>query len=335
MKIRNIPTALIAVVLLCGCSEADPECFRSITFGYSIEDFGASSRSTLTSDGIEERIESVSLFIYHNDRLIFSDYKTGDFNGIKAELETGWEYDIYALINMGDMRGAMPADMSSEPLIDLIWNVPSYRHIDEEGLPMAGRLEGFKAGKESPTIMLKRLFAKVCLDISFEYEGAKVREVRIMNLNGALKPFGTSSASARSSIMADTGSDGGSGTYVFYVPENMQGQIGTASDAHEKNPDLDPAINAKKDVLTYMEVDVDMNGQSGYKGRVTYRSYLGNSSTGNFDIRGNCIYNWRVRYLEDNLQYNDWKIDTGDMSSDMTLPFMIIPGWSDQSGIEL
>jgi hypothetical protein len=84
-----------------------------------------------------------------------------------------------------------------------------------------------------------------------------------------------------------------------------------------------------------MEVDVDMDGQGGYKGCVTYRSYLGNSSTGNFDIRGNCMYRWRVRYIEDNLQYNDWKIDTGGMSTDMTLPFMIIPGWSDQSGIEL
>ena len=335
MRIRNTTTVLTAVALLCGCSGADPECFRSITFGYSLEDFSPSSRSTLASDGIEDRIESASLFIYHNDRLIFSDYKTGDFNGMKAELENSWKYDIYALINMGDMRGAMPSDKSSEPLSDLTWNIPSYRHIDEEGLPMAGRLEGFEAGKDNPTITLKRLFAKVCVDIGFEYEGATVREVRIQNLNGALRPFGISCASASSSIMADIESDGGSGTYVFYVPENMQGQIGTASDAHEKNPDLDPAIKARKDVLTYMEADVDMDGQGGYKGRVTYRSYLGNSSTGNFDIRGNCIYNWRVRYLEDNLQYNDWKIDTGDMSSDMTLPFMIIPGWSDQSGIEL
>ena len=92
MRIRNTTTVLIAVALLCGCSEADTECFRSITFGYSLEDFSPSSRSTLASDGIEDRIESVSLFIYHNDRLIFSDYKTGDFNGMEAELENSWEY---------------------------------------------------------------------------------------------------------------------------------------------------------------------------------------------------------------------------------------------------
>ena len=325
----------MAAALLYGCREATPEYLRSITFGYSIEDFSTSSRSTLTSDDIEDRIESVSLFIYHQDRLIFSEYKTEGFRGMTAELEPGWEYDIYALINMGDMRGVMPADRSSDALSELIWNVPSYRHINEEGLPMAGKLEGFKAGKDNPTITLKRLFAKVCVDIGFAYEGATVKEVKVSNLNGTLKPFGTSCASTHSSIMADIESDEGSGTYTFYIPENMQGQIGTASETHEKNPDLDPAIRAKKDVLTYMEVVVDMDGQGGYKGCVTYRSYLGNNSIGNFDIRGNCLYNWKVTYIEDNLQYDDWKVDTGDMSSDMTLPFMIIPGWNDQSGIEL
>ena len=335
MKSKNIATALTAAALIYGCRETAPECIGSITFGYSIEDFSASSRSTLTSDRIEDRIESVSLFIYHQDRLIFSDYREDGFSGMTAELEYGWEYDIYALIHRGDMRGTMPADRSSKPLSGLIWNVPSYRHINEGGLPMAGRLEGFKAGKDDPTITLKRLFAKVCVDIGFAYEGATVKEVKVLNLNGALKPFGTSCASAHSSIMVDIESDDGSGTYVFYVPENMQGQIGTASNAHEKNPDLDPAIRAKKDVLTYMEVSVDMNGQGGYLGSVTYRSYLGNSSTGNFDIRGNCQYNWKVTYFEDNLQYDDWKVDTGGMSSDMTLPLMILPGWNDQSGIEL
>lgn len=335
MKIRNTATALTAAVLLYGCGEAGPESLMNIAFGYSIEDYGISSRSTLESDGIEDRIESVSLFIYHNDRLIFSDYMKGDFSGIEAGLETGWEYDIYALVNMGDMRDAMPADRSSEPISDMVWNVPSYRQIDEEGLPMAGKLEGFKAGKDNPTIILKRLFAKICTEISFAYEGARVKEVRVLNLNGELKPFGTSCASASSSIMADIESDTGSGTYIFYVPENMQGEIGTASDAHEKNPDLDPAISAKKNVLTYMEVEVEMDGQGGYQGCVTYRSYLGNSTTRNFDIRGNCQYNWKLTYLEDNLQHDDWKIDTGDMSSDLPLPFLVVPGWSDQSGIEL
>lgn len=335
MKVNRMTKILLLSALVCGCGESSIEHSKSISFNYIIEEFAASSRSTLTAADMEDRIESVSLFIYHKDRLIFTDYTDDGFRGFEAELETDWEYDIYALINMGDLRDAMPSDKSSERLDEFSWNIPSYQHIDDEGLPMAGRLEGFIAGKDNPVIILKRLFAKVCIDISFEYEGAKVREVRIQNLNGTLKPFGTSCASTSSSIMTDIESDKGSGTYVFYVPENMQGQIGSASDAHEKNPDLDPAINAKKDVLTYMEAYVDMNGQGGYKGCVTYRSYLGNSSTGNFDIRGNCEYKWRVRYLEDNLQYNDWKIDTEGMSSGMTLPFMIIPGWSDQSGIEL
>lgn len=332
---REMTAAFIsAIVLAAGCSmDMSAPYGEEITFSCRPDDFSASSRGNQSTDGIEDMITSVSLFIYHKDRLIFSDYREDISDGVKVTLENDWTYDIYALVNMGDMTGSMPCSLYSDMENDISWNIPSYGYINENGLPMVGKLKGFRAGKDSPVIRLKRLFAKVCVDISFAYSGASVRNVRIHNLNGTLKPFGTSRASEPSSIIADAGS--GSGKYTFYIPENMQGEIGSASDAHEKNPDIDPDIQAKKDVLTYMEVEVELNGDGGYGGMVRYRSYLGNSCTRNFDICGNCLYNWKVTYLEDNLQYDDWKIDTGNMSSDIILPFLINPGWSDQEVIEL
>ena len=304
---------LIAWSLLAGCSDktyTEPETSGNITFSYNVEEFGAASRSILTSKDIEDKMTSLSLFVYYKDRLIEASHYKNPENGVSISLENGREYDIYALVNMGDMTDAMPADKSYVQVEEVTWKVPSYSFIDANGLPMAGKAEGFKAGTDIPEIDLRRLFAKVCLDIGFSYEGAVISGIKVLNLNGTLKPFGSSAASTSSAIMTEVEYDSGTGEHYFYVPENMQGQIGSASASHEKNPDLDSGIKARKDVLTYMEVDVSLEENEDYIGNVIYRSYLGNDNTRNFDIRGNCCYRWNVTYHQDNLQYNDWKIDT-------------------------
>ncbi len=310
----NKPSVLLIVwSLLAGCSDktyTEPETSGNITFSYNVEEFGAASRSILTSDDIEDKMTSLSLFVYYKDRLIEASHYKNPGNGVSISLENGREYDIYALVNMGDMTDAMPADKSYVQVEEVTWKVPSYSFIDANGLPMAGKAEGFKAGSDIPEIDLRRLFAKVCLDIGFSYEGAVISGIKVLNLNGTLKPFGSSAASTSSAIMTEVEYDSGTGEHYFYVPENMQGQIGSASASHEKNPDLDSGIKARKDVLTYMEVDVSLEENEDYIGNVIYRSYLGNDSTRNFDIRGNCCYRWDVTYHQDNLQYNDWKIDT-------------------------
>lgn len=332
---HRLYAAFVIPALSCGC--AIDECGENaVSFSCLPESFcQTETRSVLSSAGIEDRITSIAIFIYDEDRLIDSGFYENDFSDMVFNLESQEDYDIYALANMGDMRPSMPSDRSLQSPDLLTWDIPSLQSVNMNGLPMSGVLTGFKAGTDTPVIPLKRLFAKVTADISFGYEGASVSSVKVLNLNSRLSPFGHSAASASSHIMSEAEKDDGSGTYVFYVPENMQGQIGSASASHEKNPDLDPYINASRDVLTYMEVKVALDGQGGRTGTITYRSYLGNNDTKNFDIQGNCRYNWKVTYLEDNLQYDDWKVDTGDMSSEMKLPFAIDPRWDEEDGIIL
>lgn len=318
MKKKHIHTlTALMMAMLSGCINEEtivPEQGSNVTFSYKTDEYIAASKSILTSEDIEEKMTSVSVFVYYKDRLIQTCHDESADNGVSLELEDGREYDIYALANMGGMTGIMPEDKSSDPIEDVSWTIPSYSKIDADGLPMAGKAEGFKAGTDTPVISFKRLFAKVCADISFSYEGAAVSGIKVMNLNGTLKPFSSSAATSASSIMTDVEYDSGSGGYIFYVPENMQGQIGSATSSHGKNPDLDTGINARKEVLTYMEVDVTLDGSDEYIGTVTYRSYLGNDNNRNFDIKGNCCYNWSVKYHKDNLQFNDWKIVTDAMS---------------------
>lgn len=328
-------TLLTVSVFLSGCAvNEDLTSGNSISFSCVPEGFGqAPTRSILSSGGIEDRITSIAIFIYNENRLVDSGYFENDFSGMKFNLVSEEEYDIYALANMGDLRSSMPSDRSVQSPDLLIWNIPSLQSVNTAGLPMSGKIESFKAGTDTPVIPLKRLFAKITADISFGYSGASVSSVKILNMNSRLCPFSISAASSPSHIMSEGEMNDGTGTYVFYVPENMQGQIGSASESHEKNPDLDPDINALKEVLTYMEVKVSLDGQNGRSGTVTYRSYLGNNDTKNFDIQGNCRYNWRITYLEDNLQHDDWKVETGDMTKEANLSSGIYPCWDEESSI--
>lgn len=335
----RLDAVLILSAFICGCSADETGSGTSasrISFSCVPESFGhAESRSALSSAGMEDMITSISIFIYNEDRLIESGHYEQDFSGMSFNLVTEESYDIYALVNMGDMRASMPSDKSGGSHEQLTWTLPSLQSVSLNGLPMSGVLEDFKAGTDDPVIHLKRLFAKVTVNVGFSYQGASVSSVKVMNLNCRLRPFGQSAALSASHIMTETETDDGSGAYVFYIPENMQGQIGSASASHGKNPDIDPDINAVRDLLTYMEVEVALDGQAGRTGTITYRSYLGNNDTKNFDIKGNCRYEWKVTYMEDDLQYDDWKVDTGDMSSEMNITFGTDPRWDETGSIIL
>lgn len=316
-----------------GCTDHNMENV-AVTFSYDLTyPGGPSTKSVLTAPDIENLLTCISIFVYEGDALVCSSYHEGDFSDMTFDLKTGRTYDVYALANMGDMADAMPSDISSMPVENVSWTIPSYSSVNENGIPMSGHIHDFTAGEDEAEIQFRRLFAKVYTSISCDYEGASVSSVKVMNLNGTLRPFGTSAAVSSSSIMSESAS--GDGTYIFFVPENMQGQIGSATESHQKNPDLDPDINALKEVLTYLETVVTMDIGSGYKGTVTYRSYLGCDGTRNFDIKGNCIYDWKISYLEKNLQHNDWKIHTDDMTSGADGDFRINPEWDDEENIEL
>lgn len=308
----------------------------SVTFSYDLPYPGEPpTRSILTAPDIENLLTCISIFVYEGDALVCSSYYEGDFSEMTFDLKTGRTYDVYALANMGDMADAMPSDISSMPVESVSWTIPSYSSVNENGIPMSGYILDFTAAEDEAEIQFRRLFAKVCTNISCDYEGASVSSVKVMNLNSTLRPFGISAAVSRSSIMSEVESASGDGTYILFVPENMQGQVGSATESHQKNPDLDPDINARKDVLTYLETVVTMDIKSGYEGTVTYRSYLGCDDTKNFDIKGNCIYNWNILYMEKNLQHNDWKIHTDDMSSGTEGDFRINAEWDDDKNIEL
>ena len=294
MKHPFILSACAALACLASCERhtslpAPRTLFRTV---------GEGTRSVLTAGDIETRKTCITLAAYHEDRLFSAGYFDSDLDMMPLNLEEGIAYTVYALVNMGDLTTSLPASESA--LETWTWDIPSYldgdTSLETRGLPMAGK-SSCTAGSESHTVIpVRRLLAKVTARLSCDWPGAVIRNVKVCNLNRSMCPFGTASALDASDILSETefeeGTGGASGTFVFYVPENCQGSIPDITDSPYKSPDGNASVAEIQDRLTYLETVVDGSGL--YEGTVTYRSYLGENATTDFNLRGNACYLWSI-----------------------------------------
>lgn len=287
---------------------------------FSVEDLetASPSKTVLSDPDIETKITTLTLAFYRSDGSLWAlEYYASAFERMEFELEREETYTIYALANMGDMRSGFPqAITGDESLGDISYTIPGYTTagtgINDRGIPMAGKLlysADSEKMSEEVRLPLRRLLAKVAVDLSVHWEGT-LSTIRISNLNGRLMPFGTSRAAAVPDILTDeeiaSGGDLSEGTFVFYVPENVQGDIAGIGTSAEKSRDNTEAISpGKAGLLTYMTVTVEGKGR--YEGTLTYRSYLGSNATSNFSIERNSRYTWKVDYLPDGTFLDDWK----------------------------
>lgn len=302
---------LACTVTLLSCSK---ESENSTCFSIRAESMSGDTKSLLTQDGIENRITSTVLAAYSKGKLYRTAYYSGDGKSLPLTLENGQDYSVYALVNTGDTRSCFPEYESG--IGALTWQLSSYDTgpdcINARGIPMAGRAS-FTGGENAGDIVVKRLLAKVTATLRCDWPGASVTFGQICNMNSVLKPFGTSAMATGADSFSfnperhDCTPGSSSASLVFYVPENMQGTVAGISSSEDKSHEHSAAVSAMRERLTYLEVTVSGSGL--YDGEITYRSYLGNNATDNFDIERNCSYSWEITYSEDNLCREDWKMD--------------------------
>lgn len=276
--------------------------------------FSGETKTLLGGSEIENKISSVVLAAYSRGRLYRCATYTGNGSSMPLRLENGESYTVYALVNMGDCSSLFPEYESG---IDAIsYSLTSYNQgansVLNRGIPMAGSAT-FTAGNNTHDIPVRRLLAKVTVHFSCTWPGSTIENGTIYNMNGRLVPFGSSAIASSQDAFSFApekhvcGGDSPTGDLVFYIPENMQGNMAGIDSSSKKNHQESAAIDSRKDFLTYMEVKVSGSGL--YDGEITYRSYLGANSTDNFDIRGNCSYIWNITCTEDNLSTDSWKVD--------------------------
>jgi len=321
---------ILAFVLLVACSRELPNDRTVLSAQVDKEWTTASTKSTLTNPDIENLISCVSFAVYRGGVLFFTKHCAS--NSTNLSLENEEEYSIYALANMGNMTATFPQFEADIP--QMKWTLNAYDHINQIGIPMAGTAIYSSGG--NVIIRVKRLLAKVTANINVYWPGGKVVKALIGNMNGTLRPFGTSMIESSADVFTlSTESEtlstpSASTTLVFYVPENMQGTISGISNPEDKSPDGNVIVDGKSGKLTYLQVEASGSGL--YEGSMFYRSYLGNNASGNFDIERDCNYIWNISYDENKLSKEEWKYDSSGLNDLRTLnvqsPIFVFSGRS-------
>ena len=314
--------SLLAGVAACSQREIqdddiNPTPTSAVSFFVAEEEMSTITRSVLTASDIETKKTGITLAAFKDGNLYCTEHFSSNLSDISIPLEVG-SYTVYALVNMGDMTASIPAKESD--MAAITYQIQSYTEGDSSiasmGMPMAGSSSYTitSATSGAQTLSVKRLLCKVEVNLNCTWPGGQLLSARVFNMNKTLTPFGEngSAAASTSDILSfQEIMDGPAGTTfsaTFYVPENMQGTIQGITNSSDKRPDSgNTDISGKKDLLTYLQVEA--SGSTKYVGTVTYRSYLGNNATSNFDLARNTRYVWTINYQENGLQSDNWKVD--------------------------
>lgn len=316
-----------------------------VTFSFMEEQL-PSSRSSL-GDGVESIFSGAVLAIYDSETgLIDSEVHFGEealSEGLSLSLPDG-EYDFYLLANLVNINSEGEAEPigfpeSSSEMSDFVYRLDggsageglrreSFADMKDYGLPMCWQEKGVDVGTNPQReIILTRLVSKLTLEIDHEglsgtdLEGFVNGSVEIRQVNSRLMPFNPegSKALAADDIIAvgDSDSEMENGlvkTFVYYVPENRQGEILPDNDDPRKK-DMDAVREATGDdeagkKLTYLEFRGELDASAtGVGGEAVYRFFLGQNATSNFDVIGGREVNVQLSFDPESVFKDDWKMD--------------------------
>lgn len=202
------------------------------------------------------------------------------------------------------------------------WGIPMCWSIKDIDPVTTGRIE----------IRMQRLFSKVVLTVDHsgisgtDLEAFVNGSVHIRQTNCRLEPFNPLGARALSGedIIPVGDCDATMDNalvkdYVFYVPENMQGELmpDNTSAAEKDIEGVEAACgnNGISALLTYLEFVGELKGgSSGLSGEITYRFFLGSNAETNFDIPRNTEMHVYLSFNPGSVFEPDWKIDSGDIT---------------------
>lgn len=303
-----------------------------------------------TVDVEEDRITGAALAIYDsNGVLVHTDRVAGEFTGFSqaVSLNKDREYSCYLVtgyiageIVFPERESGLQTLQVENTMKNGDGNYDMTAALRDYGPDRAGSIKSLKPamldredGVEDGivTIPVKSLWAKV--SVSFEPDAVSGYEVGLYyggtESCGALMgsrifmPFSTTGCRNVSDSFAllpmetrtaDGGMPDASEPFVFFVPENMFGNLlADNSDSDRKTPAAVEAIHgaavAQAVERSSVAVSCPAYAPWGDLGTLTYRFCLGDNTTSNFDIRRNTLYNVVLTATENGFAIKEWKAE--------------------------
>lgn len=266
-------------------------------------------RTLVPSEGTraqETETENILVSVYDDGALMETLSLDGDRTG-EIELEYGKFYRYYASANI-----TMDKIPSSED--DMLKNRISVSPSEPAGgFPMSAS-GGFTVTGDGIiiNITLQRLYAKIGLSVDLsdvpdlEITSACIRQaatsVMLFESSKAVS-VGTGDEASAAEVRALNG-----GSEIdFYIPENCQGVLlPDNTSSGEKIPDNIPG---KSGLCTYMEIKGKFSGEDLLNGDITYRFYLGEDATSDFNVKRNTDSNIRLVPSKDAVTEPSWQVD--------------------------
>ena len=285
-----------------------------LSFRLDSPGFDESTKSVITDPTFESGIKSVLVLVVGSDGHWKKAYATtvGGLKQLTIRADGVTSYTVYAFANMGDVT--IPTGTGGEIRPDLFaYTLPdSFSGLNSTGLPMAGSIAVPAAtvvpnGVTNITVPLNRLLSKVVVTIDkggmlsgasdgFALAGGSLKVCQVAKV---VRPFAAAAdrrAQSTSEVYSTENSDYYNFTLtdknylvneniVLYIAENRQGN-GSGSSQAGKTP-----ATGRENLVTYLEYTAAKDGASdGVSGNMTYRVYLGENVTNNFDVIGDKVY---------------------------------------------
>ena len=263
-------------------------------------------------------VSDVNLFIYRYGALQWALYQDGSAP-ITVPLSEGESYSAYAIANAGKLEA--PSQESAM----LTFQIDA-QPLSGGLIPMTtvgGRSFSIPKGSKAEriTLELTRSFARVDFSIdriALTGGSFSVTSVRLCQASRRVGAFSLGSRAMAagevgqgdSASQTDLSSLNAGGSVSFYVPENMQGTLLKGNTDPWQKEYFNAGLSSVRDLCTYIQAEGRYEAADGSLSALhTYRMYLGEDATTNFDIERNTVYSLILSVSDTGPWRDSWKME--------------------------
>ncbi len=347
MKAKEI-IMLAAIPLMVSCARQElsqPEEGKTVCVEVGVGFCDAlSTRSSVGSasslDSFESVMRDITVFQFEKagGSYLLSDSYYADLSGassLKVSGLSGRGYRFYGLLNCGDRRSSLSSGAAESALQSLSVDWPVGSWSLSGGMPMScGPVDATLSSGSSLSLNFSRLPSRLDFKINqdFSHGSFEIESLRLRQSPTVTSPFAASNAftTSQSSLVSDgdraSASDlsllAGGSPVRYYSLENACGKLISNSSSNHKLKVPDSGTSVGGYLPTYLELTgtyTDLSG--GLVSANTYRMFLGENATDNFDVARGTRYTLTLNLSDEGGFLEDyWKIEP-DVTDSRTFRF--------------